>query len=149
VPTDADGRYRLVDVPKGFIVLFAFKLGYDHPCAATVSLSADASVDMEIVSPESPSLPTTVTSPTLSGTVFETTSEGRRPITGARIYWGGDLPVAITTSDAAGRYALCHLPTSDELAFFSELIAVKTGYASIDLSIPIHGDMSLDLEMKR
>ena len=104
---------------------------------------------MEIVSPDSPSSPTTGTSPTLSGTVFETTLEGRQPIPGARIYWGGDLPVAITTSDAAGRYALCHLPTSDELAFFNELGAVKTGYASIDLSVPIQGDMSLDLEMKR
>ena len=148
VTTDAEGRYRLVDVPDGFIVLFAFKLGYDRPCAATVSLKADAAVDMQIVAPDSVSSPTTGASPTLSGTVFETTSEGRRPIAGARINWGGDMPVALTTSDAAGHYALCHLPTSDQLPF-SEVFAVKTGFKLLDVVIPLHGDTSLDLEMKR
>jgi hypothetical protein len=149
--TDAGGRYRLVDVPKGFLVPFAQKSGYDQPCSAATSISSDATVDMELVPSESPLPPTTGASPTLSGVVFETTPEGARvAIPGVRINWGGDLNVATTHSDAAGRYAFCHLPTTDELpGLFSEILAFKEGYAGFDLLVPLYGSMAMDLEMKK
>lgn len=144
--TDAAGRYRFAGVPDGFFVLQAWKgIGFDQPCGATVHLTADATIDIELVPQDSPSLSMALGSPILSGVVFETTSEGRRPVPGARIFLGGDIDpvIATTTSNADGRYLLCRLP----VGVSTYVDAAKSGYASTNLPLQIQGDAVVDIEM--
>jgi hypothetical protein len=151
VATDANGQYHFQNVPNGalFVLYATAAAGYDQPCAATITVNGDATLDVELVRSDSPSPLTTVGSPSLSGMVFENTAEGRQPVVGAGIFYGDDLVMASTHSDAAGRYALCHLPTDDFLiSWFGLIWALKTGYQT-DVILHPCGDMCLDLELKR
>ena len=144
--SDVAGRYRFAGVPDGFFVLQASKgPEYDQPCGATVHLTADVTIDIELVPQDSPSLSMTLGSPILSGVVFETTSEGRRPVPGARLFLGGDFDpvIATTTSNADGRYLLCRLP----VGVSTYLDAAKSGYASTNLPLHIQRDAVVDIEM--
>jgi hypothetical protein len=144
--TDAAGVYRFTGVPNGFVILLTYNIrGYYQPCAATVSLSADAAVGIDLVSPDSPLLLITSGSPTLFGIVFETTSDGRRPVAGAEIYLGGDFDpvIATTVSNAVGRYLLCRLPPGVR----SHISASKPGYATADVAVQILDDTALNVEM--
>jgi hypothetical protein len=149
-PTDAGGHYRFVDVPSGILSLLASKSGYDQPCAATVD-SADATVDIDLVPQNSPSPLLMGGSPTLSGVVFETTSEGRQPVAGASmtLSWYGDVDFATTTSDANGRYLLCRFPAGMPTFSSAVIWANKSGYKEASRDIQIQTDTVLDLELKR
>jgi hypothetical protein len=83
----------------------------------------------------------------LSGVVFETTLEGRRPIAGALVGLGGDNDfwLAGATTDADGRYLLCRLP----IGYSTHVWASKTGYVATDVNVQIDGSGQRDLEMSR
>jgi hypothetical protein len=87
--------------------------------------------------------------PTISGLVFERTSEGARPIPAA--WLGGDTgngwaPSASTRSDATGRHILCGL--SDVGSGF-EIAAALGGYGLVDTRVDIRPTGSFDIELKR
>ena len=85
--------------------------------------------------------------PTLSGVVFETTPEGRRPVAGALVGLGGDNDpwLAGVTTDADGRYLFCRLPVGES----THVWASKTGYAVTDVNVQIDGSGQRDLEISR
>jgi hypothetical protein len=146
VTTDAQGRYSLNGVPQGFVVMYASRGGYTQPCAATLAFNMNATLNIELVSLDSPLPPRTIAAPTLSGIVFETTEGGRRPIGGVDILmeWLPDLVTATTRTDAEGRYLLCGVPTGH-----IDVSALKVGYGITDVAVQFQSDAVLDLELKR
>ena len=146
IETDGQGRYKVSDLPDGFVLLYASKNGYSQPCAATATVSADTVLDIELVSDSTSQPPSKIASPTLSGVVFETTREGKRPVAGAGVAmeWFPDLPTARTKSDSAGRYLLCSLPTGPIGIWVS-----KPGYQATNVGVRFHGDTVFDIEIKR
>ena len=116
VGTDADGRYTFQEVPGTFIRV-QVAANY-QPCVAGVSVTGNATRDVDIISDPDQlgaHLPAQLLAdtPSLSGLVFETTAEGRRPVAQVRveldmIYGMGDVS-ATTLTDTEGRYLLCGL----------------------------------------
>jgi hypothetical protein len=149
--TDTGGHYRFVGVPAGPFSLYVERSGYDQPCAAMVD-SADANLDIDIVSQSAPSQHLIGVSPTISGLIFETTSERRQPIPGAAVTLSlfGDVFLATTTSDDNGRYLLCRVPAGvPNYARIMEISAEKIGYSSAFSQVQIQIDTLLDIELKR
>jgi hypothetical protein len=109
--TTSDGRYVFADAIKGALSLSVVKEGYAQPCAATGTnqYNGGGELNVELVSINNLSLfnaavASSDRSPTLSGTVFGRTPEGRVPIPSAYVVVGWwDTPVAYTWTDAAGR----------------------------------------------
>ena len=145
--TDARGLFQYTGVPDGFIVLQAPQTSYDQRCAVTAQLHGDAVLDVELVPVGSPTSTANADPPTLSGVVFETTPEGRRPVAGALVGLGGDNDywLAGATTDADGRYLLCRLP----IGVSTHVWASKTGYAATDVNVQIDGSGQRDLEIRR
>lgn len=148
--TDDNGRYSMPRLPEGLIDAWASREGYAQPCFTSVSLRGDAVLDIELMSAATLSLPnppspTTVTSPTLSGLVFEATPNGIRPISGATLTLEiGDGRGVTTFSDGGGRYLFCHVPMS------AELWAAAAGYARWMARVAVSGDTVLDVhQLKR
>ena len=88
-----------------------------------------------------------VAQPTLSGTVFEATNNGKKPVAGAQIVadYSGGLgwgPAATTITDGAGRYMLCGL----QPARLGIAIYVSHGNRSAEVSLP-SGVSSLDIDI--
>jgi len=156
--TDSQGRYSLAGVPgDSFVVAYAGASGYDQPCAATLTLRGDDVINLDLVniaggSGSSVGRSTAAVSPTLSGVVFETTAEGRRPIADAHVffYWRiNALITATTRTDATGHYWLCRIP-----AAINEIEVSKPGYgvAGVTRIWPVNttkDDAVLDIELKR
>ena len=88
-----------------------------------------------------------VAQPTLSGIVFEATSNGKKPVAGAQIVadYSGGLgwgPAATTVSDRTGRYILCGLqPARLGIAIFA-----SHGNRSAEVSLPF-GVSALDIDI--
>ena len=85
----------------------------------------------------------------ISGVVFETTPDGRRPIEGVSVFWDlWDIPDggagAETLSDAAGRFLLCGLPEGQ----VDNLIAGKEGFRYTNASVG-SATATLDIELAR
>jgi hypothetical protein len=147
--TDAEGRYRLVAPAGVFAILFADKPGYVQPCVAAANVAADTSLDIQLV-PEAaaaagmpPGLK--VASPIVSGVVFESTPQGRKPVAGARITAERilDLVTATTITDAEGRYMVCAIPPGS-----IGITATKSGGIIAEGAAIVAGDTVLDLEVK-
>jgi hypothetical protein len=122
VTTDATGRYSLSAVPAGSAVSIAPApgSGYYAPCPnGRGVVHSDTPIDVYVVSA---ALLSTIGAPDLprlgaiwiSGTVFERTPEGTRPVPGVLINMGdsgadsSDPRLGSTTlTNAAGSYLLC------------------------------------------
>lgn len=85
--------------------------------------------------------------PILSGTVYEQTPSGRRPISGARVGLDGlngdGVVIANTLTDAAGRYVLCGVPQRERTALFAD----KPGVARVFPFEDFGGKSTFDIEM--
>jgi hypothetical protein len=149
VVTDGMGAFRFENVPEGIVILEAMTTTFDQPCAAwATTVGRDAQVSIELVSRALPLPALALGSPTITGTVFETTPQGRAAIPGATVdfEWSVDLPTATTTTDSAGRYRLCGLPVDAR----ADLYASKLPFALTDSVVAIAGkDLILDLELRR
>ena len=156
VVSDSAGRYVIGEVPhQHSVVLKAaspYTLGSLQPCAAALTLGADAVLDVELLS--SPTTRRTIQgSPTISGVVYETTAEGRRPIADAAVgyeavCWTGEFPNAWTRTDANGRYELCRLPSVDIVADGC-IVAFAAGRSSASGPLNPRGDMTVDIDLPR
>ena len=158
--TDAAGRYvvarppNATGLPEGATVwVTAHKDGFVQQCAATAVMRAGVSLDLPLTSIAS--LPTTqprsgAGSRTVSGTVFESTPAGRRPVADAAVSAYSEAlyyaeAVAYTRSDAAGRYWLCGL-SEGRIPY---LVAEKEGYNSNTSPVESGTDTTVDIQLRR
>src|SRR5262245_29743724 len=117
VTVDAGGRFVIAGLSAAPIIRLTWvpgpeRLELHQPCPANVAmLSADTQREIEVVGLDSREF--RYESPTLSGVVYETTVDGRRPLPHTRVIysinnWDGfDV---YTETDAEGRYIFCRIP---------------------------------------
>lgn len=124
VTSDANGRYEVSGLPYGAVTIQpSIQSDYRAPCpAGTDVLNGNATFDVHVVSTTllstagaPASMPKSIIS--FSGVVFETTSEGPRPIAGATVDLQGDSArsdagagYATTLTDSNGQYLVCTAP---------------------------------------
>jgi len=154
VLSDSEGRYVVGEVPHQHSVVlkaeFPYATGRLQPCAAALTMDADARLDVELVA--SPRTPRTIQgSPTISGVVYETSAEGRRPLAGADVgyeagCWTGEFPSAWTKTDLNGRYELCRLP-SVEIVSNGCVTAFAAGRSSSSGLLNPRADMIVDIDL--
>jgi len=158
--TDAAGRYVVAPLPHGTVLpdgatmwVTAYKDGFVQQCAATAVMRAGVSLDLRLTSIANLSTAQPLSgagSRTVSGTVFESTPAGTRPVADAAVsayseglYYAD--AVAFTRSDAAGRYWLCGLSE----AGIPYLVAEKEGYGSSNVSVAPGTDTTADILIRR
>jgi hypothetical protein len=167
--TDAAGHYQLTlsvnGSPHQPVTLWgqAFKAGYVQQCAAKTTVVGDSTMlDIRLTSIANLSMARPMSDPgsrSMSGTVFQATPTGPRPVQGATVGWYAFFDegqgMAQTVTDAAGFYLLCGLPQTRLVSgdiYSGGFYAVKEGegYAS---QIPIveagMSDVVLNLELKK
>jgi hypothetical protein len=154
VTSDSEGRYSLSN-QAGQLKVKAEKEGFSQPCRANVDLTQDGILDIFVVSDSllatsgvPPSFP--IFEPTISGRVFERTSNGLNPVAAARVYIDftagfGSAPSANTITDAAGRFLMCNvgdvgfglaIGVSKPPAFLSDFISLPTPFPKdVDIEI--------------
>lgn len=136
--SDADGRYS-ASVRGDVVSIAPVEPGaYMSPCpSGTTWLSGNPDRPFEVNIVSKAVLSTTgvpdsypITSIYVSGTVFETTSDGPRPLPGALVALGDEptLSYSTTLSDTLGRYVLCTAPPGVGTDQLMPLRAAKDGY---------------------
>jgi hypothetical protein len=150
--TDAQGRYSISNLPRGTVYLEATWTAYLQPCFASMDLQRDAALDVEVISPATLlslglSSVRNVSGRTVSGLVFETTTGGVRPVSGANIQvWVGDWMFgAKASSDASGRYLICRVPRDLPINLYTD----KDGYRQHIAEVLPGGDTTFDIHMER
>jgi hypothetical protein len=150
--SDAAGRYELGNLPDGAnVTVQIWKTDYLQQCAApTFTVSGRSTLDLRVVLTASVSAdPATVPAPAqgfrnVSGVVYETTAEGKRPAPGAAVDFEPfeDFPAAVTYSDAQGRYLLCGLPDGAAATLASSITTARVAY----VNVPPH-QTTMDIEI--
>jgi hypothetical protein len=151
VTSDGAGHFEAPNVPDSKVQVLAFAAGHLQPCAVTVAVNQDISLQIEMVSVASLDTfnaprPQFVATPTLSGQIYENTATGRQPVAGAGLWVEPfmDRGIATTMSDRGGGYFLCNLGHDDVFVHVS-----KDGFAGkwvgpLDPSQP--GAVDIELE---
>lgn len=150
--TDSEGRYAIERLPADSRVsVVVFTGAWYQPCAATATMTADISIDIEIARRIPPNRSLHI-SPILSGTVSQVGADGRRqPLAAREVYFMAHcrgLVLARTYTDAAGRYELCRLPVGPGCA------TVNMSEGDFDISehrtqVSIDGSTRLDIEVPK
>jgi hypothetical protein len=164
----ADGRYSF-SVRIGSLLRVAVGASSQptyQPCVAIVSVSRNTERDVHVVVDANQlgaHLPAELLAetPTLSGTVFENTAEGRQPVAGVLLEVDmmaglGDVS-ATTLTDSDGRYVLCGLDgarlpdgSTAALAASPYLWAVKNGFKTAEVgTVKLNGNTVRDIELAR
>jgi hypothetical protein len=149
VTTDEKGRYVIRNLPSRSVVVLIARSDarLSQPTAATMTMDGDAELDVELVSKTNP-VRTQRGSPTLSGTVYERTVAGTRPVRAASVSfdWGCDdgAPEAETVTDAAGRYELSRLPLSHR---GGSCVTASAGNRVKSFGVEFRGDAALDIDL--
>jgi len=152
IGVDASGRYVIPGLVAAPIVRLTWmpdwpmlELGLHQPCPANVSMpSADTQRDIEVVRSGSPGF--RYDSPTLSGIVYESTADGRRPLPHTRVLYSIDGSSgfdAYTDTDADGRYIPCRIPRGS-----GRLGAGDCNDAVFWFPVEVNGDMSVDADLR-
>jgi hypothetical protein len=151
VTSGVDGRYTLT-VPLGALLRVQVAAA-SQPCVTAATGNATHDVHI-IVDPAQlgAHLPMELLAdtPTLAGMVFETTVQGRQPVSGVRVELDmldgmGDVS-ATTLTDSEGRYVLCGLGG----AASTYVYASKSGYALADVgTVRLNGNTIRDIELHR
>ena len=106
--------------------------------------AADTRRDIEVVGSGSPGF--RYDSPTLSGIVYESTADGRRPLPNTRVLFSIDASSgfdAYTDTDADGRYILCRIPRGS-----GRLGAGDCNDAVFWFPVEVNGDMTVDADLR-
>ena len=154
------GHFVSKPLPPATLTVRAFaKDNFLQPCAAIIRTPGTAVTRIELFTRadfdtlDAPR-PTNAMEPTLSGTVYEVTPEGRKPVNGAELivgyddaplYWWFDGPtIANARSGLEGRYYLCNLPP--KIQIFVE----KAGFMhTLVLPGADSAGAPLDIELRR
>jgi hypothetical protein len=119
VTTDASGHYS-VQVPRSRVFVSA-SWGKRQPCLASSFVDKATTIDVQVFAAGSvePSAPA---GPMITGFVYETTPDGRRPLRGAAVWLdlSSDAYIANTETDEAGRFTLCRVNTTARLDVSAE-----------------------------
>ena len=155
--SDANGRLSLANVPPERAVKVT---GYDgagsglwnqsglyQMCAVHPTIDGDTTADIELV--QRGALPGAVDSPVLSGVVFESTAEGRRPAGDMAVLYSSnnhDGADVYTRTDAEGRYRFCGLPVGAGylLPACTRAMAPPPNYHPITFPVDVRGDTALE-----
>ena len=162
ISSGPDGRYSFT-VPTGaFVRVYVDSLAAYQPCVTATTATGNTNLDVHaIVDPAKlgAHLPSEllVNTPTLSGTVFETTALGRQPVANVRVLvdmFGGLGGVdALTLTDSDGRYVLCGLGGAAATApstGSTYLWALKSGYKTAEVgTVQLNGNTIRDIELQR
>jgi len=154
--SDTAGRYELGNLPDGAsVTVQIWKTDYVQQCAApTFTASGPSTLDLRLVSKASVSADlATVPAPAqgfrnVSGVVYETTADGKRPVPGAPVDFEPfeDFPAAITYSDAQGRYLLCGLPDGAAAKLSASMTTARVAYVNVP---PHHTTMDIEIPPAR
>jgi hypothetical protein len=149
-----DGRYDFTVTPDTIRVRVQRSEGY-QPCAVTLESPNQLPADLHIVADTSQlgaNIPAELAAktPTLSGVVYESTPQGRRPVPNAWVVLdglnGNGLLIADSLTDADGRYVLCAVPHLPRLV----LQAVASGFELAEFTQgDVIGKTTVDIEMNR
>ena len=123
--------------------------GLSQVCAVHPTVNADATVDIELTLPGIQ--PARWESPVLSGVVFETAPEGRRPAADMAVLYssyGHDGADVYTRTDTSGRYTFCGIPFGPGYVMpaCTRAVTPPPGYRGTTFSVEIRGDTSLNPE---
>jgi hypothetical protein len=146
--TDRNGRYA-AQVPNSRVYVSAWHPpDLQQPCLASAVVDKDTTLDVQVVPTGRSVAPSPAVSPMISGFVYETTPQGRRPVRG--VYVSVDaLPylevyVATTQTDEMGRFVLCRVNAP------VGLVVSASGYQPwSQVWVPGTSDMVLEIELKR
>jgi hypothetical protein len=150
IPVDANGGIAF-NVPAD--TLRVNIMGQPHqPCAVTLAPKGDTTADLHVITDVGQlgnNIPASLRAqtPTISGLVYEQTSQGPRPLPGAWVYldgvYGDGNIIASTLTDADGRYLLCGVPTFDSLVLVAWSAGFKIFFHANPSSTP-----TLDIELR-
>lgn len=154
--TDADGRLTAeIGSGSSLIVTGVRKSGYVKPCVARAqgaSLEVEVVAESTLNSLDPPAPLSAAGTVTMSGTVFEMTDAGRRPIAGARVTFEDidGIVFATTISDLGGHYLICNLQGELPTLGGIEMWFQKAGFTDVTVA-PVNRAQStvVDIEMKR
>ena len=145
---DANGRY-VAYVPDSRIFVSAWNRGRGEvqPCLASTEVRGDTNIDVHVVPADGPSgsnLPSAAR-PVVTGTVYELTPQGRRPVPRANLWLDAsiDAYVGYTESDDAGRFVFCRVNAPVRMDIY------RDGYQSAWRALAGIGDTTLDIELTR
>jgi len=144
----ADGRYQFPPLPPGPVIVLANSRPHQQVCGAARAAGVKTDVDVEITSSANPQPSPTMPPLRVSGQIYETTPSGRVGLAGASIglEWLAQDSLFITvTADRNGRYSLCGIPASAQIAFWT----IKTGYNDTYVWHEFTADTSVDIELTR
>ena len=154
VRTNEAGTFSAPNLPDSNVSVFTVPAGYMQPCAVTARVRSDTQVRVELMptsafdAVEAPR-PQLAVEPSVTGDIYETSSAGRQPISGAVVWLEEPLGIsyAATPSDGDGSYFICNV---DDLPTLAWLTVAKDGYETVSVG-PVNGPDSrtLDIELKR
>jgi hypothetical protein len=145
VATDASGRFT-TSLPPGRVFANAWHLPDEQqPCLASAAVNRDTTLDVELLPTDGPSAPPSAAGPLITGFVYESTPQGRKPVGGVHISVdaANDVWVAYTKTDDEGRFFLCRVNAP------VQMVVSGNGYQDWWQSIPGTGDMQLEIELRR
>ncbi len=158
--TDATGRYRVernVSLPTKVWVRAYHDRFTLQPCAVWfdygASVKEERTADVSLTATPGPSGAPPAPIPgrrSISGTVYTMTPGGRRPVSGASVYFDlSDSDVqAWTTTDADGRFVLCGLPEDRALQIVGYLLVAPYQSLQAWLVVQPGGDADVELILK-
>jgi len=150
VPVDTSGRYVIDGLAAAPIIRLTWMPGPEllelhQPCPANVAMATtDTHRDIEVVRLGFNDF--RYDSPTLSGMVYETTADGRRPLPHTRVLysmndWNGfDV---YTDTDADGHYIFCRIPRGP-----GRLGAGDCNDAVFTFPVDVKGDTVVDVDLR-
>jgi hypothetical protein len=146
VATNQSGRY-MTSVPPGRVFANALHPPDEHqPCLASAAVDRDTTINVELLPTDGPSAPPSAASPLITGFVYESTPQGRKPVRGVHISVdaANDVWVAYTRTDDEGRFFLCRVNAPVQM-----VVSAGNGYGDVWQSIPGTTDLDLEIELRR
>ena len=146
--TDHTGRYT-VQVPDSRVFASAWHPpDQQQPCLASAVVTSDTTIDVQVVPTGRSLTPSPAASPMISGFVYETTPQGRRPLRGVYISVDAvpylEVYVATTQTDDTGRFVLCRVNSP------VGLVVGAIGYQPwSQVWVPGTSDSVLEIELER
>jgi hypothetical protein len=143
--TDDNGQYTARVPSKSRVFAYARDVSAPwQPCLASAVVDKDTTIDVHVTPVGSSLTPPAAASPMITGFVYETTPQGRRPLPGV-VAWlevsVSSFLVAVTRTDESGRFFLCRVNAP-----------VLMGVSSRDewlKAVPGTADLNFEIELRR
>jgi hypothetical protein len=123
-----------------------------QPCLAAARVENDTTIDAQVFPIGTSTTPPPAAGPMITGVVYETTPQGRKPLQGVwawlQVGATDSWWIASTQTDEAGRFFFCRVnaPVQMIVSSFDEMAA---GGSESAFAIPGTRDMFFEIELKR